>query len=73
MTLDEQIEAMLQALPRRHRIPFLAGARFVMFHAEHGDSLFRKTEAELSVDERDELVDRYTYRQRRRWLRKQRS
>lgn len=70
MTFDEQLEAILEALPRRHRIPFLAGIRFVQGHAEHGASLFEKTEADLARDEREEHADAYTYRHRRRWLRR---
>lgn len=68
MTFDEQLDAMLDALPRRHRLAFLAGVRFMQGHAEHGDSLFHKTADELRRDEREELADRWTYRMRRRWL-----
>jgi len=70
VTFDEQLEAILEALPRRHRIAFLAGIRFVQGHAEHGDGLFSKTQNELARDEREELADRYTYRRRRLWLRR---
>ena len=70
MTFDEQLTEMLAALPRRHRIPFMAGVRFVQGHAEHGDTLFSKSETELAWDEFEETTDRYTYRRRRKWLRR---
>lgn len=66
MTFDEQVDAMLASLPRRHRVPFLAGVRFAAGHAEHGDSLFHKAAVELRRDEREETADRYTYRMRLR-------
>jgi hypothetical protein len=68
MTFDEQLDAMLDALPRRHRIAFLAGVRFVQGYREHGSALFDKSEAELLRDEREELADRFMYRMRRKWL-----
>lgn len=70
MTFEQQLDAMLSALPRRHRIPFMAGVRFVQGHAEHGDTLFQKSETELLRDEFEEATDRYTYRRRRKWLRR---
>lgn len=70
MTFDEQVDAMLACLPRRHRVVFLAGIRFHQGHAEHGESLFQKTAPELQRDEREESADRYTYRRRRLWLRR---
>lgn len=73
VTFDDQLELMLAALPRRHRIPFEAGVRFAAGFEEHGESLFRKSALELARDERQELADRYTYRRRRLWLRRHRS
>lgn len=70
MTFDEQLDAMLACLPRRHRIPFEAGARFVAGFEEHGASLFAKTEQQLARDERQEHVDAYTYKRRRKWLKR---
>lgn len=70
MTFDEQLEVMLAALPRRHRMAFLAGVRFVQGHAEHGADLFYKTTAELLRDEREEHADAFTYRHLRRHRRK---
>lgn len=57
---------MLAALPRRHRVAFLAGARFVQGYQEHGAGLFAKTVAELARDEREEHADAFTYRHLRR-------
>lgn len=68
MRFDEQLELMLQALPRRHRIVFLAGVRFVQGFAEHGAGLFVKTTDQLERDIREERADAYTYKQRRRYL-----
>lgn len=68
MTFDEQVDAMLAAIPRRHRIAFLAGVRFAQGHREHGASLFTKTDGQLRRDEREEHADAYTYRHRRRSL-----
>jgi hypothetical protein len=68
VTFDEQLERMLQALPRRHRIVFLAGVRFVQGHGEHGAALFAKTPDELARDVREEEADAYTYRRLARWL-----
>jgi hypothetical protein len=53
---------MLKALPRRHRIPFLAGIRFAQGFQEHGAAMFDKGRAELERDIREELADAYTYR-----------
>lgn len=66
MTFDEQVDEILRALPRRHRIAFLAGVRFAQGAIEHGDTLFRKSSDELLRDEREERADRYTYRHVRR-------
>jgi hypothetical protein len=66
LTFDEQIDAMLALLPRRHRIPFLAGIRFAQGTLEHGDSLFKKSYTELLRDEREEHADAYTYRHARK-------
>ncbi len=66
MTFDEQVDAILACLPRRHRLVFLAGVRFAQGAAEHGDSLFTKTRDQLLRDEREERADRYTYRRVRR-------
>jgi hypothetical protein len=68
VTFDEQLDEMLDALPRRHRIAFLAGVRFVQGHREHGSSLFTKTAEELARDEREEYADAFTYRHMRRRL-----
>jgi hypothetical protein len=68
LTFDEQIDAILATIPRRHRVPFLAGIRFAQGAIEHGDSLFRKTPDELARDEREEHADAYTYRHMRRKL-----
>lgn len=62
MTFDEQVDAMLAALPRRHRRAFLAGIRFAQGHREHGASLFSKTPEDLKRDEREEHADAFTYR-----------
>lgn len=66
MTFDEQVDAMLDALPRRHRIAFLAGVRFAQGAIEHGDSLFHASADDLVRDEREECADAFTYRWRRR-------
>jgi len=66
MTFDEQVDEILRALPRRHRIAFLAGVRFAQGAIEHGDTLFHKSSDELLRDEREERADRYTYRRVRR-------
>lgn len=65
MTFDEQVDAMLAAIPRRHRTPFLAGVRFAQGHREHGANLFTKNADQLRRDEREEHADAYTYRHRR--------
>lgn len=70
MTFDEQLDAMLASIPKRHRIIFLAGVRFHQGHKEHGANLFQKTQAELSRDSREERADDYTYTRRRKWLRR---
>lgn len=66
MTFDEQVDAILATIPRRHRIPFLAGIRFAQGAIEHGDSLFHKTPEALARDEREEHADAYTYRHMRK-------
>jgi hypothetical protein len=66
VTFADQLAIMLKALPRRHRIVFLAGVRFVQGHTEYGDSLFHKTDAELEHDALEESADRYTYRRMRK-------
>lgn len=70
MTFDEQIDAMLAALPRRYRVAFLAGVRFAQGYQEHGAGLFAKTSVELARDEREEHADAFTYRTLRRYQRK---
>lgn len=71
MTFDEQVDVMLEAVPRRHRVAFLAGIRFAQGAIEHGDSLFEKSPDALARDEREEHADAFTYRHRRKWLRRQ--
>ena len=66
MTFDEQVDAILATLPRRHRVAFLAGIRFAQGAAEHGHSLFQKTESQLQRDEREEHADAFTYRHLRK-------
>lgn len=72
MGFDEQLEVMLAALPRRHRIVFLAGVRFVQGYTEHGAGLFGKSVSELVRDEREEHADAFTYRSLRRAKQKRR-
>lgn len=70
MTFDEQVDAILQAMPRRHRIAFLAGVRFTQGHAEYGAELFAKSLQQLVRDEREEHADAFTYRCARRFVRR---